>query len=257
MKRNFIAWLWAPLIALQFFTRIPIRFIPDSVYAEDGGREKSFAFYPLVGVVVGLAGAGIMVVCHDLGLPKLASAILTIAVTVTITGALHEDGFADVADGLGPHDRDDALKAMRDSRIGSFGAIALWALLSLKAIALSSIAFENVGKAIIAAHVLARWSSLPMSKVPPEAQSTSGLGAQMAAAITLKSIALGTLLSVLIVIPALGIVTGARSGIAAVVVIVFTGLFYRSRFGGVTGDCLGATNQIIEVVTLFIVSRNL
>jgi len=244
-------WLWAPIVAVQFLTRIPIRGVPDWAYEDNASRGKSFVFYPAVGVIVGAVGASIATLAYALHLPSTACAILALVSTAMVTGALHEDGLADVADGLGPHNRDDALKAMRDSRIGSFGTIAIWALLSLKVVAISSVQPMSLFKAIIAAHVLSRWSSLPLSIALPYAQSTPGLGAKMAAALSVKFVLLATVLTVALVLATLGPVAAMRCGLIAVVITFLTGLFYRSKFGGITGDCLGATNQIVEAAILF------
>ena len=245
------SWLWAPVVAIQFLTRIPIRGVPDWAY-EDETRGKSFAFYPAVGVIVGAFGGLTALVASRLHLPSMACAILAVVSTATVTGALHEDGLADVADGLGPHNREDALKAMRDSRIGSFGTIALWALLTLKVVAISSLHDWSLCKAIIAAHVLSRWSSLPLSIALPYAQSTAGLGAKMAAALNVKFVVIASVITAALVLSTLNPIVAVRSGVVASIITFVTGLFYRKKFGGVTGDCLGATNQLVEVAVLFV-----
>jgi len=252
MKRGRLTeWLWAPIVAVQFLTRIPIRGVPDWAYEDGASRSKSFVFYPAVGVIVGAIGASMASISYWLHLPSMAAAILAVVSTAMVTGALHEDGLADVADGLGPHNRDDALKAMRDSRIGSFGTIAIWALLSLKVVAIGSIHPASLFKAIIAAHVLSRWSSLPLSIALPYAQSTPGLGAKMAAALSVKFVLLATLLTAALVLALLNPTVAVRCGLVAGAITFVTGLFYRSKFGGITGDCLGATNQIVEAAILF------
>lgn len=271
MNKQIAAWAWAPVIAIQFLTRIPLRGVPDWAYEDSAGRGKSFAFYPLVGALVGSIGATVLWLAHRLHLPPAASAIAAVLSTAAVTGALHEDGLADVADGLGPHNREDALKAMRDSRLGSFGTIALWGLLTLKVVAISSLSAESVCKAIIAAHVFARWSPLPLAKmmslspflvgergrgrVVSDAAATPGLGASMAAALSTGAVLMATLITAALTVPLLGPTAAERCGIGACLLIVATGLFYRARFGGITGDCLGATNQIVEVATLFLMLK--
>ena len=252
LKRGRLAeWLWAPIVAIQFLTRIPIRGVPDWAYEDGASRGKSFAFYPAVGVIVGTIGAGIASLCCWLHLPSMAGAVLAVVSMAMVTGALHEDGLADVADGLGPHNRDDALKAMRDSRIGSFGTIAIWALLTLKVVAIGSMQPGSLFKAIIAAHVLSRWSSLPLSLALPYAQSTPGLGAKMAAALSVKFVLLATVLTAALVLATLSPMAAVRCGLITGALTLLTGLFYRNKFGGITGDCLGATNQIVEAAVLF------
>lgn len=252
MKRRLLAWLYAPLIAVQFLTRIPVRGIPDWAYEPQSALARSYGLYPLIGILVGAIGWGVYVVAHAARLPSIAPAILSVIATACVTGALHEDGFADVCDGLGPHDRETALKAMRDSRVGSFGVIGLWMLLSLKVVALQCMPWQSVGKAMIAAHVLSRWSPLPLAAALPYAQSSAGLGSRIMAELGPRSVVVATVLTGLALVAIWGVPFALRCGAAAVVVSVATGLFYRRKFGGVTGDCLGATNQLVEVVTFFV-----
>lgn len=256
IPRRLSEWLWAPVVAMQFLTRIPIRGVPDWAYEDGASRGKSFVFYPVVGVVVGAIGASTAWVSISvLHLPLMAATVLTVVSTAAVTGALHEDGLADVADGLGPHNREDALKAMRDSRIGSFGTIALWALLTIKAVAIGSLPIGSLFKAIIAAHVLSRWAPLPLSIALPYAQTTAGLGAKLASALTVKSIVAATVIAGILIVPAVGPVRALHCALITLAITVLTGLFYRTKFGGVTGDCLGATNQIVEAAVLFAAVR--
>lgn len=245
-------WLWAPLIAVQFLTRIPVRGVPDRAYDEDGGRRRALVFFPLVGLVVGAVGAAVWALAHALGLPPLAGAVGAVAATAAVTGAFHEDGLADTSDALGPHTREDALRVMRDSRIGTFGTVALWTVLTLKASALVALPPHGVGPLLLCAHVLARWSSLPLAMAMPYAQETRGLGAGLASLATAREFVPATLLALLAVGLLSGPLHAALLVAGALAVVVLTGTFYRHKFGGVTGDCLGATNQMVETVTLLI-----
>lgn len=249
-------WLWGSLIAVQFLTRIPIRFIPDEAYDEWGGRERSFLFYPLVGALVGGIGTAAWLLAHALRLPPLAVAVLTVLTTAIVTGALHEDGLADVSDALGTYTRDDALRVMRDSRIGTFGAVALWAILTLKAAALLSLPnASHALRALVCAHVLARWSSLPLMVTLPYARAQTGLAASLAASVTGQVLCGATVFALGLV----GLCAGVRLGLWCIVltctVTLLSGLWFRARFGGITGDCLGATNQLVEAVVLLTLVR--
>jgi len=192
-----------------------------------------------------------------LGLPPLAGAVCAVAATAGVTGAFHEDGVADTFDALGPHTREDALRVMRDSRIGTFGTVALWAVLTLKASALIALPPHDIWRPLLCAHVLARWSSLPLAMFLPYAQETKGLGAGLASLATAREFVPATLLALLTVGLLSGPLHAALFVAATLAVILLTGTFYRNRFGGVTGDCLGATNQIVETVTLLMAAMSL
>jgi adenosylcobinamide-GDP ribazoletransferase len=227
--------------AVQFMTRIPVpafRYEPGLVL---GGAK----FYPLVGALVAL---GAIAVERGLRshLPPMVVAVAVLAYLVIITGGFHEDGLADTADALGGGwTRPRMLEIMHDSRIGSFGTLAIglsllarWALLS--AMPVSRFAFY-----MLAAHVLCRWTSLPLGTFVGSARS-DGLGASLAHKISLTSAAIGTLLAFGIAGWALRM--GALVPVLAVSLItLFSGLYYRSQIGGITGDCFGATNQLAEI----------
>src|SRR5713101_6361680 len=162
-----IAWRDDLIAAAGFLTRLPVAGLAA---AETGLLARSMRALPLVGIVVGVAGWVMLAIAAALGLPATVGALLAVATTVLATGALHEDGLADTADGLGGgKDRESKLEIMRDSRIGSYGTCALMLSLMLRWSALAEIAEPRlVAVALIAAHVSAR-AVLPivMSFVPP------------------------------------------------------------------------------------------
>lgn len=254
--RAWQGWLWAPPIAVQFLTRIPILFVPDDAYDPPAdGRRHALVFFPLVGLVVGGIGAAVWLGASALSLPPLAGAVLAVAATAMTTGAFHEDGLADTSDALGPHSREKALEVMRDSRIGTFGAVALWAILTLKAAALSALPAHSFWPVLLAAHALARWSSLPLAHWLPDARGAKGLGAGLASLIDGRGLTAATLLMAVCVAALVGVHRGAWLLGGALIVLLLTGPFYRRRFGGVTGDCLGATNQLVETLTLLLATQ--
>src|SRR5437868_1519353 len=124
--------------ALMFFTRLPI---PNGAAMEEGALARATWAAPVAGVVVGLIGALVYWIAWKLNVPPLPSAVLALAATVAVTGALHEDGLADVADGFGGGKTiERKLEIMRDSRIGTYGVCALILSFMLRAGALSAIA---------------------------------------------------------------------------------------------------------------------
>lgn len=232
--------------AFQFLTRIPLpttRFEADSL-------SRSVKFFPIVGLVVG-SGAALL---QKLLMPHLIrplTALVVLTYLVLITGALHEDGLADVADGFGGGwNKERVLAILKDSRIGSYGATALILSLLGRYLLLASLPLEHFTAYVISAHVLCRWSSLPLSYFLPPARDKDGQGARIASLTTVPSLVVGSIFSFAIVIFALH-----RAAImpilATLVAVVLTGWLYYKKIDGITGDCFGATNQIAEVAVYF------
>jgi len=235
------------LIAFQFLTRLPISRIayqPDSL-------SRSAKFFPVVGLVIGL-GASVLQRILSLHLNRMLVALLILTFLVLITGGLHEDGLADTADAFGGGwNREQVLTILRDSRIGSFGALALVLSVLARFLLLSVLPVNRFTALVVSAHVLCRWTSLPLSYfLRPARESDDGQGTRIAQKISPASLLIGSLLSFAIVlylmrrefwIPVL----------AAIVITACCGLYYFRRIGGVTGDCFGATNQLTEIAVYF------
>lgn len=241
-------WWLETRIALAFLTRLPVPL------ADGAGTPLAEAVrcFPLAGLVVGVAGAVTFALAEVFTLPTLVSALLAVGAMVLLTGGLHEDGLADTADGLGGgRDREHALAIMRDSRIGSYGVIALVLALGLRVAAISALAYsEAAGLAIIAAACASR-AVLPfvMHYLPPA--RTDGL-AQAAGAPDLRAIAEGAVIGLLALLLCLGLL-GAL--LLAVLLTLFTVLFMRYlhlHLEGQTGDTLGAVQQGAEIVILIV-----
>jgi adenosylcobinamide-GDP ribazoletransferase len=234
-----------PLVAaFTFLTRIPF---PGAGAVDAETLARSSVWFPLVGAVVGGIGAGALLGAHRLW-PPFVAAGLSLLATVLVTGAFHEDAVADAADGLGGgRSRERALEIMRDSRIGSYGAVALFLILSARIGCLTTMAPIDGARALIGAHVLARWSSLPLIWALPYARP-QGTGTPFVGTVTRPRLLGGTLLTALLVALSLGW-RAVPAGLAAAVITAIAARYFRCRLGGITGDCLGATNQIVEVVT--------
>jgi adenosylcobinamide-GDP ribazoletransferase len=170
---------------------------------------------------------------------------------VAVTGGLHEDALADAADGFGGGwKKEEILAIMRDSRIGSFGGIAVALGLLARFACLGSFASRDFDRFFVAGQVLNRWTALPLGFFLCSARDEGGQGALLARKITAGVLGIGTVLAVVIVAFALG-TKAVWAILAAVAVTTLTGFYYQSRLGGVTGDCMGATNQIAEVAVYF------
>jgi adenosylcobinamide-GDP ribazoletransferase len=235
------------LIAVQFLTRLPV---PRSLMVSEEDISRAAAFFPAVGVVIGGIGALLYAILRPL-VPAQTCVLAVLIYSALITGAFHEDGLADSLDGFGGGwSREEKLSIMRDSRIGTFGALGLIFLVLVKYNLLSLLEWGQIWRWLIFAHTASRWTVLPLCMWLPYARE-QGQGGLVARRIGWSAavIATLTLLAVSLLLP-------WRVGILALVmtvaVVVASGIYYRLRLSGITGDCLGATNQLTEVALYFV-----
>ena len=225
------------VVAFQFLTRLPV---PQVEFAADG-LARSVKFFPLVGLVIGAGAAGLeKLFSPHLGRP--VTAVLVLAFLVLITGGLHEDGLADVADSMGGWNVEQRLTILRDSRIGSFGATALAIALLSRGVLIAEVPLSY----LVSAHVLCRWSMLPMSYFLPPAREGEGQGARIARLTSVGSLIFGSVLTITAVVVILRWKAIAPL-LMAMVVPLLSSWIYMRKLGGVTGDCFGATNQLTEI----------
>lgn len=239
------------LVAHAFLTRIPLP-RPAGEFSADR-LARAAVMFPLVGLVVGGAAGLARLGADPLG--PLAATVLALAVGPIITGAFHEDGLADTADGLGLGERGRRLAAMRDSRLGTFGVLALVFAVLVRVGLLMPLGAGDAALALVAGHVLGRWSTLPLSRLAPPA-GPDGLGAGLVR-IGPAGLVAGTLLALALAGPALAAITPLGVALAlagAVAVTLGCALAWRRVFGGVTGDTFGATNQLVEMATYLAVA---
>ncbi|WP_369632671.1 MULTISPECIES: adenosylcobinamide-GDP ribazoletransferase [unclassified Variovorax] len=247
------------LLAVQFFTRVPVTGkLADWVGFSPQMLRAAAAHLPAIGWIAGGVAAAVFVAVGA-GLPgaagAFAAAVLSTVATVMLTGAFHEDGLADVADGLGGSASGErALEIMKDSRIGAFGAVALVLALGLKFGLLAALAARGLdvaAVAIVGAHVLSRLAPLFLIRWLPYVGDSSGSKAKPLA----DAISGGALLvAVLWAAPAVALLLCAHDAVdvgAALAALVLAGgwmarLFVR-RLQGFTGDGLGATQQVCEL----------
>jgi adenosylcobinamide-GDP ribazoletransferase len=240
-----IRGLWDLLSAFQFMTRLPLPSVPS----EQEPLSRAAKFFPVVGLVIGLGAAALhrMLSGH---VSRSVAAITVLAYLVLITGGLHEDGLADAADGFGGGwTKDRILLIMHDSRVGTFGVIALIFSLLARYILLSELVAVRFSSYVIVAHVLCRWTALPLGVRLRPARG-EGQGARLAQRTSVISLTFATAVTVAISYFLLG--NHAWLPIAvAVALTAITAAYYRSQIGGVTGDCFGATNQLTEIAVYF------
>jgi len=248
------------LLALQYFTRIPVtgRLARWADYSPQRLRASA-AHFPGVGALVGSCAAGVAVglllFLSPTPLALLVAAAASTVATVLLTGAFHEDGLADVADGLGGSpDRDRALEIMKDSRIGAFGAIALVLALLLKVSLLALIGTASASAlavALVLAHVMSRtWPLLVIRWLPHVGDTTRSRSKPLAEHISGLTLAAG-FAWLLVALGLAGWLQGASFVVAPLIVSLVAFLvlirLFRRRLGGFTGDCLGATQQACEI----------
>lgn len=237
-----LKWPRLFLIAAQFLTRWPA---PRNLETDEKELGQAAMFFPLVGAFVGASGALLHASLLNF-LPPSTCALLTLVYFSFITNAFHEDGLADAFDGFGGGwTRERALEIMRDSRVGTFGALALIFLALAKYNFLSMLATSVIWRWLIVAHTAARWTTLPLCLWLPYARE-EGQGKLVARRLSYGGAAIATL-SLLATLALLNWREAAVAGAVAVAAPLLTGWYYRRRIGGVTGDCLGATNQLTEV----------
>ncbi len=250
------------LLAVQFFTRIPVTgALADWVGFSPAMLRASAGHFPGVGVLVGAVAAGVYgalaVLLPDTTFTPLVAAVLSTVVTVLLTGGFHEDGLADVADGLGgSYDKARALEIMKDSRVGAFGAMALVLALAAKVALIALLGSVDADlltlcSALFAAHVVSR--TLPLLLIawlPHVGDSAASKSKPLA-----DQISSGSLLTAFLwCFTVLALVLWAQAAIDLIVgcslsfiALLWMHRLFKRRLQGFTGDCLGATQQVCEI----------
>jgi adenosylcobinamide-GDP ribazoletransferase len=236
-------------IALQFFTRLPI---PAWVGFEASWLQHASRYFPLVGVVVATIASAVYAAAA-LVLPAPVAAVLSTAASIYITGAFHEDGFADTCDGLGGGmTKERALEIMKDSRVGAYGAIGIVCMLATKLSALALLPPHLAVAALFVAHPVSRLAATALiwrldyvrgeGKAKPLAQQmTSG---EFAVATLTCALPAACVLAAGWMTPA----ALAAAVLASAAAALWLGRLFVRRLGGYTGDCLGAVQQLAEAL---------
>ena len=232
------------LVAMQFMTRLPV---PRGIPYTPDALAKSAVFFPAIGLLVGAGGSALYFLLSPHASRDVV-VVLILVYLVTVTGGLHEDALGDAADGFGgAREKERVLAIMRDSRLGSFGTVAITLGLLARFVFLTNLGPGKFVGFFIAGQVLGRWTALPLAFfLPPARDDGFGQGKLVARKVTAVSVSVGTLLAFAIVAIALGS-AALWAAVTATVVAAATGSYYRHRIGGITGDCLGATTQLTEI----------
>jgi adenosylcobinamide-GDP ribazoletransferase len=241
------------MIAAQFLTRLPV---PGKLPASEKTLGQATRFFPMVGILVG-GGAALVFILSAYLLPHSGSVLCAIIFAAFITNGFHEDGLADTFDGFGGGwTKEQTLEIMRDSRIGTYGALALIFLILGKYSFLSSLMQDQVWRWLIVAHTAGRWTVLPLCAWLPYAR-IEGQGKLVARHVGKGEIFIGSL-TLLICVSLLSWRAALSALLITGLVSFLCGAYFRARLSGITGDCLGAANQLTEVslyLTAVILSR--
>ncbi|MBI4459231.1 MAG: adenosylcobinamide-GDP ribazoletransferase [Acidobacteria bacterium] len=246
MIRQFVA-------AVSFLTRLPVgRRIAFS--AEDVG--KSSRWFPLVGALIGVVYVlawGML----SFAFPAMVVALLILVIEALLTGALHLDGLADMADGFGGgRTREDVLRIMRDHAIGAYGVVALILVVVLKVASIAALSErQRAGTYLLIAPVLSRWSTVMLNNVLPYARRSASEGAPASGAVNDfvgRTELLVATLTALIISSAVAQWSAMFCSLVVVGVSAATGWICWRRIGGVTGDTLGANTEFCEVAVLLV-----
>lgn len=232
------------LTAMMFYTRIPV---PRWVNHDADYLNKATKYFPLIGWIAGILSALVFIGANYLFNPSIAI-VFSMAASVLLTGAFHEDGFADVCDGFGGGwTKEKILLIMKDSRVGAYGVIGLIFMLSAKFYLLSSFNVTQLTVVLIAAHALSRWAAATFilthqyvrenedSKAKPVAKEFLGTHFLIASIFGFLPLLLfknGYVF--LLIVPVYGMK-------------IYLGRYFKKWIGGYTGDCLGATQQLCEI----------
>jgi adenosylcobinamide-GDP ribazoletransferase len=246
-------WLSDCRDSLVFLTRLPLgrgTALPPPALA---GAMRAF---PVAGLAIGAIVGAILVVATWLGAPASVAALIAVGAGLGLTGALHEDGLADVADGFGGGATPERkLEIMRDSHIGTYGVLALIVAVALKAVALATLAVHSVWLAfavIVAAAALSRVAPAAMLHLLPPARrdGLSVAAGRPGRGTVLQALAIATLISVVVLWPVsflFGLLVVPLSGLVGLLIVMSLA---QAQIGGQTGDVVGASQVASESAIL-------
>jgi adenosylcobinamide-GDP ribazoletransferase len=230
--------------AVGFLTRVPVGVGVRPV----GELARAVPWFPVVGAGVGLVVAAVYAGAGEL-LRPLPAAALAVVAGVGLTGAFHEDGLGDTADAfMGHHDRDGTVRILKDPRLGTFGVLAVAASLLLRVAAVAALSPAAALAALPAAHALSRAAAVAAMAAFPAAGDT-GLGASYLLALSRRRALAGAAAGLAVALALLGAAALGAAAAAGLAALALGRLAVR-RVGGLTGDVLGAVQQVGEVLTL-------
>ena len=231
-------------ISLMFYTRIPV---PGGVKYTPEKLNKATRYFPLVGMLVGGLGALVYFLIAGLGLMSIAI-VFSLLVTICITGGFHEDGLADFFDGFGgAYTKPEVLSIMKDSRIGTFGALALILLLLLKFVLISELQVKNVPAIILLAHALSRLNPVLLIYTSSYvSMDEKGKSKDVGKRGSFQTLMIASVFALIPLVFIDWILIPILLGVLFLILVIFR-WYVHKRIGGYTGDVLGALQQFSEV----------
>lgn len=238
----------SPVVAaFTFLTRLPLG--GDAVGDSDA-LVRAAPLFPVVGGLLGLAVGATAIGLAEL-LPALLAGLLAVALELLLTGALHADGLADSADGLGGSDREHALAIMRDHALGAYGACALLLDLTIKAVAIGALAEAQALGPVVGALALSRAAPLPLARLLPYAREGEGVGRVLAGRVGTRPVLSTMAIALGIALLAAGL-DGLPLALGAVAATAVVGALAHRRLDGVTGDVMGAAVELSAAAGLLV-----
>jgi len=238
------------LIALGFLTKIPVL---RKISVKERDLGKSMVWFPLVGLLLGLILSLANTALQPFLPPRLLNLVLILVLTL-LTGAIHLDGLADTMDGLCSKSRkkEEILKIMRDSRIGTMGVIAILISILFKYEALNAVPAYLKGIALILICSISRWSHVFCSYFSKYARPDKGLGKPFIGNVGKKQFVLST-----IMITFIALLTWRIKAVLILCLVTLLALimmrYIKSRIGGLTGDTIGAISEVVEMLVLMFI----
>jgi adenosylcobinamide-GDP ribazoletransferase len=237
-------------LAVALLTRIPM---PQQGTVSSDDMARAYRAFPLIGAFIGIAVALVDRGLLAINIPEAAAAALALGAGAALTGALHEDGLADVGDGFGGgRDRDAKLAIMRDSRVGTYGVLVLLVSFVVKVSALTSLPLVEIIPALIATHALARATTPVLAANLPFARD-DGLGKSAGRPGT-ASVIIAVGIAIVIALLCLSFKVAVLAVLATAASAALMGLLAWRQIGGSTGDVFGAVEQVAETAVLLVLA---
>lgn len=239
------------IFAWHFLTTIPL----SRTHHEPTAPElaASMAWYPVIGLLIG----GVLIVTDVVLTAVLAPVVvnvLLIVVLVLLTRGLHQDGLADTLDGLaGGHTPAERLSIMHDPRIGAIGATGLFLSLILRYAGLMALPHELRVPTVLCMPAMGRWAMVTLARISPYARAEGGLAAPFLTHLAWRHVAVSTVVLTIALAGGFGVIGTCLILLGGTLIILVCRMAYRRWFSGITGDTLGATNEVIEILFLLLI----
>jgi adenosylcobinamide-GDP ribazoletransferase len=255
-----VTWWIPPLLAVQFLTRIPVPGLSKlNSETAKAGLAKSVIWFPVVGGLVGAITAATLIAADHLW-PRIIAVLIALIVEARLTGAFHEDAVADFCDGFGGGMTPERIhQIMKDSRIGSYGTLAMGFAVALRAALLTALPNALILPALIASAAFGRYLAVSLMAIIAPLSQSGGLAKDIGAQVNGGQWLAASVLALPLMVP-LGIATPVYLFAALVASLIFTFWFRRfllNHLGGVTGDCLGFGVYVGQVLVLFAATANM